>query len=104
MGTLAALISVPDHLCDPGAVGVVLPGKTAPSKAGYLENKQPNHYRVKELLGLSADANHWANGGPVSQLLEHRIAEITRLHSDRTVVVCANGTAALNVLAGLHSF
>ncbi|HEY4282748.1 MAG TPA: DegT/DnrJ/EryC1/StrS family aminotransferase [Chthoniobacterales bacterium] len=103
IGKLAATIAISENLRHPPAVKGRLHGETSPSKAGYLENKPPNHQRVKELLGLSAKANHWANGGPVSCLLEEQIAEITQLHPERTVVGCANGTAALNILAGLHA-
>ena len=72
-------------------------------QVAYLEAKQPNYSRVEQLLNSSAESNHWANGGPVSRLLEKYVADITGLNPDRAVVVCSSGTAALNALAGLHA-
>lgn len=72
-------------------------------KVAYVESKRPNRRRVASFLQWSADANRWANGGPVSRRLESAIAKLIALHPERSVVVCSSGTMALNALAGLHA-
>lgn len=69
----------------------------------FIERKCPDMFRVRELLAISQGANHWANGGPVSRLLERHIAGLTGNRAGRAVVACASGTAALNALAGIHA-
>ena len=69
----------------------------------FVADKRPNLDRVQQLLALSAERNHWANGGPVVQLLEQTLAKAAGVGPGRAVVACSNGTSAMHVLAGLHA-
>lgn len=68
----------------------------------YIENKSVDQSVVEEFLSHSAKANHWTNFGPVSQMLEERLAEILRLPADLRVIVCSNATVALHTLIAMH--
>lgn len=67
----------------------------------FIENKQVDTESVAALLELSASDNHWANGGPISRLLEAAIHRSCGLMETFAVVMCANCTIGLNVLAYL---
>lgn len=69
----------------------------------YVEEKTPDWERVREILQLSAQANHWTNFGPVSRALEQSLADALELHPDRSVVMCSSATAAIHALAGVHA-
>ncbi len=77
--------------------------KACPQPVAFIERKRPDRKRVDELLALSQQANHWANGGPICDRLERRIGRLTGDRPGRAVVACANGTAALQVLAGVEA-
>ncbi|ANM30337.1 hypothetical protein ABI59_13300 [Acidobacteria bacterium Mor1] len=69
----------------------------------FIENKAPDFERVRELLEPSREANHWANGGPLSARLERTIETLLAPRGTRAVV-CSSGTAALMALTGLHEY
>lgn len=70
------------------------------SEVRFLENKSPDFTRIADFMTLSAQANRYANGGPVAHLLEQVIAAQLALPPNRHVVAVANGTAALGLACG----
>lgn len=69
----------------------------------FIERKLPDPEVISELLGHAARSNHWANNGPVVQRLELALGEAAGIGPGQAVVACSSGTAALNVLAGVHA-
>lgn len=69
----------------------------------FIENKLYDHQRLSELLSLSVRANHHANGGPVSALLERMVAQVARLPEGRRAIAVSSGTAALHMACGLSA-
>ena len=80
-----------------------LPSPLSEGPIQFIENKIYDHQRMAELLSLSIAANHHANGGPVTVLLETMVAHLTNLPADRRVIAVSNGTAALHLACGLHA-
>ena len=72
------------------------------TKVAFVEDKKPDFTRVKEFLKVSAQQNHWANRGPVHEMLAYAFQEYFNLDGNRSVVLCANGGVALQTLARLH--
>lgn len=72
-------------------------------RVAFVEKKSPNMARVAELLELSADANSWANRGPVYRKLQDLFSEHLGLSSDKAIVPVANGGVALEAMARLHA-
>lgn len=70
----------------------------------FVERKHVDYARIQEILASSDVANHWSNYGPVSALLEEKIANCLGLGKDRSVIVTANGTLALFALVEMHNF
>lgn len=68
----------------------------------WVADKTVDWKRVRALLDLSEQDNHWSNFGPVSLLLEERIAEIMGLNSSLRVVATSSGTSALDALSALE--
>ena len=68
----------------------------------FIEQKPLDTPLFLELLALSDRENHYANFGPVSDLLEQSIAKMLALPADRSVVLCKSASAALQVLVGVH--
>ena len=68
----------------------------------YVENKPVDRPSVEKLLALSAEANHWTNFGPVSQLLETELTRLLGLPDHLHAIVCSNATVALHTLAAMH--
>lgn len=71
-------------------------------EVAFIENKAYDHSRMGELLQLSVAANHHANGGPVTALLERMVAKKLGLPAHRRVIALNNGTAALHLAADMH--
>ncbi|MPZ55016.1 MAG: hypothetical protein GEU91_00690 [Rhizobiales bacterium] len=70
----------------------------------FIENKRPDYARVRQIMALSERQNAYANGGPVSRLLEGAVASLTRAAGDdRKAVAVASGTAGLHVLVGVEA-
>jgi dTDP-4-amino-4,6-dideoxygalactose transaminase len=61
----------------------------------FIENKSPDWTRVQQFLSLSIQANHHANGGPVSRLLEDAVACLLKLPPERRVVACSSATSGI---------
>ncbi len=78
-----------------GMVGVV--------RIAFVEKKSPNMARIAGLLEKSAQANFWANRGPVYQELQDRFAEHLGLDARLVPVPVANGGVALEAMARLHA-
>lgn len=76
----------------------------SPEPIQFIENKMYDHQRMAELLSLSIAANHHANGGPVTSLLEEMVAHLAKLPAFRRVIAINNGTAALHLACGLHAY
>lgn len=72
------------------------------SRPRFVENKLVNHKLIQDLLALSANANQWTNFGPVSRMLEDRLAEVLEIPGHLTVVACANATIATHALVAMH--
>ncbi|WP_027183196.1 sulfotransferase [Desulfovibrio inopinatus] len=71
---------------------------------GFVENKGIDIVLLQRLLSISRSRNHWANFGPVVELLESTVARILRLPKKRRVVFCKSGTSALYGLVGLEEY
>lgn len=95
---LARLAGVPEprsrDLQQPPEVEIPIP---------FIENKVYDYNRMADFLSLSIAANHHANGGPVSRLLETMIVALTRQADGRRAIAVANGTVALHMACGLHA-
>ncbi len=63
----------------------------------FIENKIYDYQRIKEILSLSVQKNHHANGGPVVRLLELVIERMIGLPESRSVIAVSSGTAALHL-------
>ena len=68
----------------------------------YVENKSVDHDMVKDLLSVSAKANQWSNFGPLSRMLEERLAQLLAIPDHLCVVVCSNATVATHMIAAMH--
>ncbi|MCZ0814018.1 MAG: DegT/DnrJ/EryC1/StrS family aminotransferase [Pseudomonadota bacterium] len=68
----------------------------------FIENKPYNFERIQQFLALSSRANHHANGGPVSRLLEAVAHHKMRLAPNHSVVAVASGTAALHIACAIR--
>jgi dTDP-4-amino-4,6-dideoxygalactose transaminase len=68
----------------------------------FVEAKRPDYGEIQKLLERSEASGVWSNFGPLSQRLEATVAEILALPSDRRVIACASGTAALHGLVHLY--
>ena len=70
----------------------------------FVENKPVNWDFIENTLNRSVLSNHWTNFGPVSILLEERLADILNINQDKSAVVaCASGTLALFALVEMHN-
>jgi dTDP-4-amino-4,6-dideoxygalactose transaminase len=67
-----------------------------------IERKAPDFGIVETLLALPAAANQWSNFGPLDELLAATLHEYGGFPAALALVPCANGTAALEVMAILH--
>lgn len=65
----------------------------------FIGQKSINWCRVENLLNISRKHNRWSNFGPVSHLLEQKIAEI--LQTNLTVVCCSSGSTGIWALANM---
>lgn len=70
----------------------------------FVEAKQVDWSRVREILQLSETSNHWANFGPVTTALEQFLARVLGLPKNRCVVMSSSATTALYAVVGLHEF
>lgn len=68
----------------------------------YVESKPVDWTIVEQILKLSAEANHWTNFGPVSQLLEAELTRLLGLPDHLHAIVCSNATVALHTLVAMH--
>lgn len=57
----------------------------------FVENKPFNAPALEKYLEISGQKNQWTNFGPLSQILENRLAEII----GQPITVCSSGTTAL---------
>lgn len=80
-----------------------LPGLMPRRPLPFIENKIYDHRRMTELLSLSVAANHHANGGPVTALLERAVERVAGLPHHRRVVAVSSGTAALHLACGMRA-
>lgn len=72
--------------------------------AGFIENKPVDAQLTRRLLTLSQSSNHWANFGPVSDLLERSLHRLLSLPNDRRVVTCKSATDAILTLVDMREF
>ncbi|TDH34311.1 hypothetical protein E2A64_16705 [Pseudohoeflea suaedae] len=68
----------------------------------FIENKQPDLDRVRELLSQCSDRNHWANEGPLFGQMADEFARHASLPDGRKLFPCSNGGVALEAMARLH--
>jgi dTDP-4-amino-4,6-dideoxygalactose transaminase len=95
---LADFCAIPDSLFEPGDDwNPEIRGKIA-----FLEDKPTYAPLVEHLLQTSRKQNHWANHGPISQLLEKAVARLTKLPGDMCVIGCSSATSALEALVALE--
>ena len=77
---------------------------SAPQKVAFIEDKAVAYDRLADLLQLSAQANHWANFGPVAQLLEQFICKQLNLPYHGKALLTSSCSTALEVIAQGLSF
>lgn len=65
---------------------------------GYIDKKNINYKRIKELLSISAKINHFSNSGPLKKLLESKLESIIGINLKKKVICFNNGTSALHAL------
>ena len=70
----------------------------------YIERKKINWKCVNELLAVSQSLNQFSNFGPVSIILQNQIRNYLSLDTNRSVIVCSSGTAALHCLIEMHHY
>lgn len=83
------------------------PSLDAPAETGdpsFIEAKQVDWPRVRNILQLSEKSNHWANFGPVTAALERLLGHLLGLPDNRCVVMSSSATTALFAIVGLHEF
>jgi len=68
----------------------------------YIENKEIDYQLLEEILSLSKYHNHWANFGPVSELLESTIGNLIKINQDKSVILCKSATQALHTLINMY--
>ncbi len=69
----------------------------------HIENKPLDIDRISQLLLVSKAQNHWANFGPLSQILQSTIKTIKDVAQGDGVLVTSSGTAATQALIGAHN-
>lgn len=74
----------------------------ARERVAFVENKGIDFGRVKELLEICAQHNHWANRGPLYEKLTRTLAAHVGIGEDLAFVPVANGGIALEVMARQH--
>ncbi len=67
----------------------------------FVESKSYNMDRISTLLEISARNNHWANRGPIYEMLRSAYREHLSIPENVEVVPCANGGIALESMARL---
>lgn len=65
----------------------------------FIEDKPIDYDRLRQLLEVSAQANHWANFGPVEELLIQYITTQLNLPSHGEVILTCSCTSALEAMA-----
>ncbi len=68
----------------------------------FIENKEPDLDRVRELLGLCHAENHWANEGPLFRRLQREYHRHLGLTDECSLLPCSNAGVALEAMARLH--
>ena len=74
---------------------------SARQKLAFVENKALDFQQIEHMLGACADANRWANKGPLYHRLADSYAEFFELKNDWAVVPCANCGIGLEAIARL---
>lgn len=64
----------------------------------YIQRKEIDFNKIKKLLSVSINKNHFTNNGPVKTLLEEYLQNILNLPLNKKVLCVANGTNALHAL------
>jgi len=67
----------------------------------FVESKMPDLGRVARLLDECAAKNHWANRGPLYELLSEKYVLHFGLDKQMSIVPCANAGIALEAMARL---
>jgi dTDP-4-amino-4,6-dideoxygalactose transaminase len=70
----------------------------------FIEKKSFNLDKIKELLQISHDLNHWTNFGPISIFTEKQLEIILQVPENRRVILCSSGTAALFGLVNMYNY
>lgn len=66
----------------------------------WLPKKTINHKSLRKLLKASQDANQFSNGGPAVNALQNQLHNLLKLSEEKSVVVTANGTVAIQAIIG----
>jgi dTDP-4-amino-4,6-dideoxygalactose transaminase len=64
----------------------------------YLGKKNIINSEINDILSISHKSNHFANNGPVKNILERKIEEVLSISSDKRVVCLNNGTSSLHAI------
>ena len=75
------------------------PARAMTQRVKFIENKRPDMARVSALLDICAEANQWANFGPLYHKLADDYAAHLGLGAGQKITPCANAGVALEMLA-----
>lgn len=74
-----------------------------PTEIKFIEDKLTNTERITDLFRLSMKFNHWANQGPLWNLLSQCYLRYLKNLKNKVVIPCANGGLGLTALIKLHN-
>jgi dTDP-4-amino-4,6-dideoxygalactose transaminase len=69
------------------------------TKIDFIENKHIDFKKINKIYDISRQANHHANFGPVSKLLENFFAKKLKLPKNKRVICCSSATSAMLIIA-----
>ena len=71
-------------------------------QVNFVERKHANYNLISRFLAITDSINHWTNFGPIEDITEKTLAKLIGLGDDHSVVLCSNGTVALEILTIAH--
>jgi dTDP-4-amino-4,6-dideoxygalactose transaminase len=70
----------------------------------YIQRKEVDFEKIREILSESFSLNHFTNMGPTKYSLERIIEKKLKIRKNKRVVALSNGTQALHALMLLYEF
>ncbi len=71
------------------------------NQVDFIEQKKIDDELYQKILNKFSSLNHFANFGPISELLEQSLHKFLNLADNKSVITCKSGTDALLALVGL---